>query len=265
MNNVISRDGTSIACESTGVGPDVVLIGARAENALLAKQLAGQFRVTSYDQRGYGDSGDAQPYAVAREVEDLEAVLRFVGRTAGVYGASAAGALGLEAAAAGLPIGCLAVFEVPYGIKTREEWYAYRENLERHLAAGRRGDAFALFMKIAGSTDAQITQARQSKYWAQCEAIAHTRLYGAEILGDGQVPVDRLSRIGCPVLVLTGHGGDAHMTGLPQGVFHSAAESIAQAINQSQIATIDAGGHEPDPTVMAAELAPFFHHGLAER
>ena len=265
MKHVTSQDGTPIACESVGAGPDVVLIGTRAENAPLARRLADQFRVTYYDQRGYGDSKDTQPYAAAREIEDLEAVLRSVGGRAGVFGASAAGALGLEAAAAGLPMGCLAVYEVPYGIKTRDEWHAYRECLRQHLEAGRRGDAFALFMKTAGSTDAQIEQARQSKYWPECEAIAHTRLYGAEVLGDDQVPVARLSQIRCPVLVLTGRGGDGNMTGLPLDVFRTAADSIAQVVEQSHRSTIDAGGHEPDPAVMAAELGPFFRHALVRR
>jgi pimeloyl-ACP methyl ester carboxylesterase len=179
LKSVTSRDGTRIAYESVGAGPDVVLIGTRAGSAALAGGLADRFRVTSYDQRGYGDSGDTQPYAVAREIEDLEAVLSTVQGPAGVYGASAAGVLGLAAAAAGLPIGGLAVYEAPYGTKTAEEWSRYREELRELLAAGRRGDAFALFMRTAGSTDDQIEQARLSPYWPECAAIAHTRLYGA--------------------------------------------------------------------------------------
>lgn len=265
MNHVISRDGTPIACESVGAGPDVVLIGTRAENAELAHQLADRFRVTTYDQRGYGDSGDTRPYAPTREIEDLDAVLRCANGPAGVFGASAAGALGLEAAAAGLTIGCLAVYEVPYGIKTRDEWCRYREELRQLLRAGRRGDAFALFMKAAGSTDAQIAHARQSTYWPQCEAIAHTRLYGAEVLGDCQVPVDRLSRIRCPVLVLTGSGADANMTELPPGTFDTAAESIAGAVRQARRASIDTAGHEPDAAALAAELAPFLLQALTPR
>ena len=265
MEYVTSRDGTPIACESVGRGPDVVLIGTRAENAALARELADQFRVTSYDQRGYGDSGDNQPYAVDREIEDLDAVLRYVGGPAGVYGASAGGALGLEAAAAGLPVGGLAVYEVPYGIKSADDWQAYRHDLKDLLAAGRRSDAFALFMKMAGSTEVQIAQSRESAHWPACEAIAHTRLYGAEVLGNDQVPVDRLAHIGCQVLVVTGREGDEYMTGLPHGVFHAAAESIAKAVERSRRATIDTDGHDPDSAVLAAELVPFFHEVLAQR
>jgi hypothetical protein len=50
MKNDFCPDGTSLASESAGVGPEMVLIGTRAENALLTDHLAGQFRATSYDQ-----------------------------------------------------------------------------------------------------------------------------------------------------------------------------------------------------------------------
>lgn len=265
LTNVTSGDGTRIACESVGAGPAVVLIGTRAENAALANQLAARFRVTSYDQRGYGSSGDTPPYAVAREIEDLQAVLGTVDGPAGVYGASAAGALGLEAAAAGLVIEALAVYEVPYGIKTADEWCRYREELERLLDAGRRGDAFALFMTTAGSTADQIEQARRSPYWPECEAIAHTRRYGAEVLGDGQVPVDRLARVRCPVLILTGLGGDEHMTGLRAGVFEEASRCIAGAVPRSRTAVLATAQHEPDVSLLAAELATFFQEVLTTR
>ncbi len=263
MKIVTSHDGTALACESIGAGPELVLIGTRGENAPLARSLADHFRVTTYDQRGYGESGDVQPYAVAREIEDLEAVLELAEGPVGVFGTSAAGALALEAAGAGLNIGGLAVFEVPYGIRTREEWRDYRASLARHFAAGRRGDAFALFMAVAGSTDAQIARARESAYWPQCEAIAHTRLYGAEVLGDGQVPTDRLSRVRCPLLVLTGRGGDENMSRLPDGAFDRAAASIARAVDDARVATIDSSGHEPDPAALATELVPFFRRVLA--
>lgn len=264
MEYVTSGDGTPIACDSVGTGPNAVLIGTRAENSALARELADQFRVTSYDQRGYGDSGDNQPYAVEREIEDLEAVLRYVDGPACLYGASAGGALGLEAVAAGLAVAGLAVYEVPYGIKSAHEWLAYREELEGLLAAGRRGDAFALFMKTAGSTEDQIAQARQSAHWPACESIAHTRLYGAEVLGDDQVPVDRLPRISCRVLVVTGREDDEHMTGLPKGAFRTAAESIVACVKRSERATIDASGHDPDAAVLAATVAPFFREALAQ-
>lgn len=57
----------------------------------------------NYDRRGRGDSGDAQPYEVRREVEDIAALVEEAGGTTYVFGLSSGGALALEAAASGIP------------------------------------------------------------------------------------------------------------------------------------------------------------------
>ncbi|MGH7861485.1 MAG: alpha/beta fold hydrolase, partial [Candidatus Dormibacteraceae bacterium] len=79
MESTVSRDGTSIAYDATGRGPTLVLVGGalseRKAAAGLAEALASRFRTVSYDRRGRGDSGDTQPYAVERELEDLAAVI----------------------------------------------------------------------------------------------------------------------------------------------------------------------------------------------
>lgn len=72
------------------------------------------FTVYTYDRRGRGDSGDTAPYAVDREVEDIEALIAEAGGSADLYGISSGAALALEAAHRGLPIGRLAVYETPF-------------------------------------------------------------------------------------------------------------------------------------------------------
>src|SRR5512138_2292931 len=95
MMKVRSADGTSIAFEISGEGPPLVLVGgafcdrsARASGTPLAALLAPKFTVYSYDRRGRGDSDDTPPYAIAREIEDLAALLREAGGTAAVFGNS---------------------------------------------------------------------------------------------------------------------------------------------------------------------------------
>src|SRR5215211_8920903 len=106
MNTVTSRDGTTIAFDRLGDGPPVVLVCGgstdRIANAPLAELLAGHFSVFNYDRRGRGDSGDTAPYAVEREVEDLEAVIDAAGGSAFVYGHSSGAQLALETAARGV-------------------------------------------------------------------------------------------------------------------------------------------------------------------
>jgi len=105
MDYVASADGTRIAVDRQGEGPVVILVAGGlddgTENAPLAAELAGAFTVYNYQRRGRGDSGDTQPYAAEREIEDI-AVLITQGR-AHLFGVSSGGALALEAAAAGLP------------------------------------------------------------------------------------------------------------------------------------------------------------------
>src|SRR5262245_1460888 len=114
----ISRDGTPIAYERTGQGPAVVLVsGAMSTGATvvpLAAHLSGRFSVIVYDRRGRGASGDTQPYAVAREVEDLAALIEAAGGEAALYGISSGGALVLHAAESGLPVPRVALYEPPY-------------------------------------------------------------------------------------------------------------------------------------------------------
>jgi len=78
MKTVTSADGTSIAFDLSGDGPPIIfVVGAfndRSRCAPLAKLLEPRFTVITYDRRGRGDSGDTAPYAIEREIEDLEAL-----------------------------------------------------------------------------------------------------------------------------------------------------------------------------------------------
>jgi alpha-beta hydrolase superfamily lysophospholipase len=96
MNTVTSRDGTTIGFDRLGQGPPVILVCGgsvdRMSNAPLAASLAERFTVFNYDRRGRGISGDTPPYAVEREIEDLEAVIDEAAGSASVYGSSSGAA-----------------------------------------------------------------------------------------------------------------------------------------------------------------------------
>ena len=257
MSRVTSKDGTSIAYDRQGSGPAVILVGGglvdpltgragRWENAPLAAELAGRFTVYNYDRRGRGDSGDTLPYAVDRELEDLDALLAEAGGSAHLYGVSSGGALALEAAAAGIAVDRLAVYEVPYGASG---WRAYVEQLEALLAEGRRGAAVELFMRVAGASEEDIAGARSSPVWPGLEAIAHTLAYDAACLGDGQPPTARLAIITRPTLVATGGGQD---------FFEQAADAIAASLPQAGRLTIQGQTHLVDPKALAPVLQRFF-------
>src|SRR5215216_1351199 len=104
MNKVTSKDGTQIAYDKRGEGPAVILVdGALCHRAFgpmprLSELLSSQFTVINYDRRGRGDSSDTQPYALEREIEDIDALIDAVGGSASLYGISSGGALAMEAA-----------------------------------------------------------------------------------------------------------------------------------------------------------------------
>ena len=100
---VTSADGTVIAFDQLGAGPPVIMVGAafndRSGTASLTEALAAHYTVVNYDRRGRGESGDTAPYAVEREIEDLDArPRRDAGGPRRWSGMSSGACLALEAA-----------------------------------------------------------------------------------------------------------------------------------------------------------------------
>ncbi|AVV40364.1 alpha/beta hydrolase [Streptomyces sp. ID05-04B] len=251
-----SRDGTSLAYGRTGAGPAVILVsGAMSTGATVtpfAGPLADRFTVVSYDRRGRGESGDTRPYDVAREVEDLAALVEAVGGEASLYGHSSGGALVLEAAASGLPLRGVAVYEVPYavyegGAKERAE---YTDSLTEALEHGRRGDAVELFLRLTGLAEEMIQGARQSPMWAGMEALAPSLAYDDAVMGGGLVPRDLLASITVPVLSLGGGASPDWM--------REAARTVAESVPQGTYRVLEGQSHMVDPQALASALTEFF-------
>jgi pimeloyl-ACP methyl ester carboxylesterase len=263
MANVTSKDGTRIAYDQQGAGPAVILVdGATTYRSFgsmphLAELLAPHFRVTTYDRRGRGDSSDTLPYAVEREVEDIEALAQAAGGPALLYGISSGGCLALEAALQlGQKVSKLAIYEAPYNSEpdARQRWRDYRKQLAELLAAGRRGDAAALFMRFVGTPEDQIDGMRQAPMWPMFEAIAPTLAYDAAAMGeDGATPVSRAARLTVPVLVMD---GGANLAVMP--FMHATAAALAKAIPHAQHRTLEGQTHDVKMEVLAPVLVEFF-------
>src|SRR5437763_11255965 len=152
LRKVRSKDGTAIAFDQSGDGPAIILVGGamstRSASGPLAALLAPRFTVFAYDRRGRGDSGDTAPYAIEREVDDLDALITAAGGSAFVVGHSSGAALALEAAARGLAITKLALYERPFIVDASRPALrgAYVTQLTALLAPGSRGDAVAYLM-----------------------------------------------------------------------------------------------------------------------
>src|SRR5207302_3064047 len=168
MRTVISKDGTPIAFDQSGRGQAIILVAGATATRLaavsVAAALAPHFTVFAYDRRGRGESGDTAPYAVEREVEDIEALITEAGGSAFVFGHSSGAVLALEAARL-LPgkITKLALYEPPFIIDNSrppmpEDFPARLNGL---LAEGRRGDAVELWQRNLGIPAEMIAQFRQ--------------------------------------------------------------------------------------------------------
>ncbi|MEV7736347.1 alpha/beta hydrolase [Streptomyces sp. NPDC088921] len=253
----LSRDGTPIAYERTGHGPAVILVsGAMSTGgtvAPLAVPLSERFDVLVYDRRGRGASGDTAPYAVAREVEDLAALIDAAGGEACLCGVSSGGALVLEAAASGLPVRRVAVYETPYadfldgGAEHNAE---YTEKLTAALAEGRRGDAVELFLRLTGMGEEMIQGARQSPMWPGMEAVAPTLAYDNSVMADGLVPRDRLASITVPLLAVAGGASPEWM--------REGTRAVAEAAPKGSYRVLEGQTHMVDPTTLGPVLAEFF-------
>jgi pimeloyl-ACP methyl ester carboxylesterase len=260
MNTLSSRDGTTIAYDKQGEGPALILVdGALTVHSSgsgeLGKLLAPHFTVYGFDRRGRGESGDTLPYAVDREIDDIEALIDRAGGSAFLYGHSSGGPLAMRAAIRfGGKVSKIAMYEPPYNNDpgAQESWSQYLRQLRQALAEGRRGDAVALFMRFVGMPAEQVEAMRRAPYWPGMEAVAPTLAYDhAAILGEPwSVPTELAARVSMPALVLA---GDASLPFMPD-----TAQVLSQAIRNGQLRMLADQTHEVNPGVLAPVLVEFF-------
>lgn len=210
-----SADSTEIHFEHHGTGPLLVLIEAAGHSrelssfAGLIPLLAAHCTVVEYDRRGRGASSDAGRYQVAREVEDVAAIVRhFEGVPGPVfgYGFSSGAQLALHAAGAGLPFDRLCLLEPPAELGAdRSEQQGFVDELDALIAAGDPSGAVEYFLSGA-LPDEVLTGFRGSTDWAQMVAVAHTLPYDARV----SLTLTRavLDRVRLPTLVLSSSGSD---------------------------------------------------------
>jgi pimeloyl-ACP methyl ester carboxylesterase len=254
VETTLSADGTTLAFERTGDGPPLILAGGALNNrhsgGPLAAVLAPRFSVICYDRRGRGDSGDTPPYAPAREVEDISALIEAVGGSAYVFGHSSGAILALEAAAAGAPITRLAVNEPPYltDVSGGETSAATAREVQAALDGGDSGSAVEIFLRSTGAPfDPAI---KESPWWPAMTAVAHTLPYDLALVGNGQVPTERLAKIGIPTLGTYGGASPAWA--------RESVAAVTAAIPGAIMKVLEGQTHAAAPEVIAPVLIQFF-------
>ena len=252
-----SKDGTQIAFEKSGSGPAVVIVsGALAQRSLIddrtiVAKLAEHFTVYIYDRRGRGESTDVQPYAVEREIEDIEALLNDAGGSGYLYGVSSGGALSLQAAAKLGPtkVPKLAIYEPPYG-QEPQDFATQKQRVSEIVRTGKPGEAAAFFLSAIGTPPEALEEMKRSPAWEAIQKMDFTLVYDYAVLGDGAVPEDVVKAIRVPTLVMNGEKSMPFM--------HATADRIAALIPDAERKTVQGQTHQVAGEVMAPVLIEFF-------
>lgn len=257
-STAVSKDGTKIVYDKVGDGQVVIIVlgalNSRKNGTKLAKMLASEFTVVSYDRRGRGASTDTAPYSPDREVEDLAALIDAVGGPVCLYGHSSGGAIVLEASLKlRKQVRKLAIYEAPYAVDAdgREAAKDYYKALKKLLASGRNADAVALFIRSVGVSEKQIQALKRMSMWPGLVKMAATLAYDSEVLGAGHsLPKARFARITTRTLVMHGGAGTPSM--------RDAAQAISEVIPKAELRTLARQTHGVSPKVLAPVLEEFF-------
>ncbi|HYS35296.1 MAG TPA: alpha/beta hydrolase [Pseudonocardiaceae bacterium] len=264
MAHVTSSDGTRIGYDRQGDGTPVILVGGAFQHRAIDHRtskiqalLAEHFTVVHYDRRGRGESGDAPTYAVEREIEDIGALIDAVGGSAALYGMSSGAVLALDAAAAGLPVTMLALYEAPLVVDDGRPPVPSdaAERAAAAVAAGRPGDAVTLFMTECVGVPAEIVAGiRQSPKWAELASVAHTLPYDLTILrgtvSGAPLSTERWAAVTVPTLVIDGGASPPQMAG--------AANALADVLPNARRDTIPGQQHDVAPDLVVPVLTKFY-------
>ena len=259
---VVSRDGTEIAHWTSGVGPPLVLVhGTTADHTRwrpLLPYLEPHATVHAMDRRGRGASGDGPDYDLAREFEDVAAVVDAVADASGsavdVLGHSFGGLCAFGGATLTSNIRKLMLYEgwpppnpdalaLPPGVE---------ERLDALLAEGNREAVLGTFFReVVRMPEEEFIVYRALPAWQARIAAAHT--ITRESRAEQAAPFDpeQAAKITVPVLLLT--GGDS------PDFFKADIDTVAAALPDARIVVIEGQQH------IAIDLVPevFADHVVA--
>lgn len=259
MPQVTSKDGTQIAYEKSGHGPIIILVdGAMGHRGhfgglALASALSKEFRVICYDRRGRGESNDTLPYAVDREIEDIEALIDVTGETVGLYGFSSGAVLSILATEKLRDkISKLAVLEPPFGEnneKSKGDMLRNSRTLKDLLKENKKSEAVSFFLRDMIPPEV-LEDMKKSPGWSAMVEVAHTLAYDYDVMGDGAIPTALVNKVTTPTLILVGENSPAFK--------HTAVNVLANVMPNSRQTTIKGQMTSVPGSILAPLLIEFF-------
>jgi pimeloyl-ACP methyl ester carboxylesterase len=263
MLSVKSADGTKIAYDRYGEGPAVILVGGALGYRRFKKfeqistALSEHCTVINYDRRGRGDSGEAGPVSVDREVEDIAALIDAVGGRASLWGWSSGGALALRAAAADIGVDNVVVYEVPFKTDPEAKYPTdeYGARLEEIVASGDRHGAAKHFMRNAvGMPRVAVALMSLAPMFKKFADNGHTLTFDYAALGDDNMHgrplrASEWAGVTCPTLVAYGAKTVA-------GLKH-ASRSLAAVLPNATLRELPGQNHNVSASAIVPVLAEF--------
>lgn len=203
---VSSKDGTPIAFECAGSGPELLIVhggaGDRTRWLPMLRILTTEFTVCAMDRRAHGRSGDTLPYSLQKEAEDVATVVRSRRRPVAVLAHSFGAVATYEAALHSPTISKLILYEPPIIVGNHEEVLAKVEGL---LAAGDRDGATRAFMGgIVGITPSGLAKMQKQPSWPGLVDSIDYSVRQDRALTAYRWDPERAKQLRIPVLLLSG-------------------------------------------------------------
>src|SRR3989442_2942581 len=121
MYTIMSKDGATLVCQRTGVGPPLVLVhgsgGSATRWKAILPALETNFSIYALARRGRGKSGDAPDYAIEREFDDVVSVVDSIKQPVYLLGHSYGGICSLEASLLTPHVRKLVLYEPPVPVE----------------------------------------------------------------------------------------------------------------------------------------------------
>lgn len=249
-----SADGTKIGFTKFGSGPSVVLVHgsvSTGEDWLpVATSMADRFTCYVMDRRGRGRSGDGPEYSLAREGEDIKAVLDCAGPGAHLVGHSYGAICSLEAASR-FSVGRLALYEPPLlgGENPEELARLFRAAMERNQA----DQAMALFLERGpGLSGAEVAVLQTTPLWKRMVELAPTLPREMDAIRQLRFDLERYRSLSARTLLLVGTASPPHLKTASSGLQDTLPDARTVLLDgQSHIANMLA------PDLVAREISEF--------
>lgn len=203
---VTSKDGTQIAVECAGAGPNLLIVhggtGDRKRWHPLLRLFARDFKVCAMDRRGHGQSQPGANYTLRKDSEDVVAVVNSRGGPVFVLGHSIGGVAALEAALLTNKISKLVLYEPPLQDLDHS---AVADRMARLIQAGEREQALLMFFRdIVMMSPEEIEAVRSRPVWPERVSGIDVQIREIRSLSKYRFNPSRIKKVRVPTVLLTG-------------------------------------------------------------